>query len=264
MKHERLTDDLRDTAMLYAAGSLETAEREAFLRHLEEDRCPVCLAEVREFEAAVQSLAVALPEESPSESVRKRLLAQAEAVSSRVRAVESPRQRSSLLAWTGWLAAAASILAAVLVFNSNTSLREQVASLNSRVVELEGQMTQQRLQLASLTSPDVRVINLSGQGDAPGARGRIFWNESERRWHFYVKGLAPAPSDRTYQLWFVPTTGNPVSAGVFTTKPDGSIEIDIDILVPGDLAMLKAAAVTTEPAGGVPQPTGGFVLLGAI
>ena len=262
MKHEHLTDDLRDTAMLYAAGALETGEREAFLRHLEEDKCKVCLAEVREFEAAVQSLAIALPEESPSENVKKRLLDQAEAVSTRVRAVETPRKRSSILAWTGWLAAAASILAAVLVFSSNTALREQVASLNTRVVELEGQMTQQRLLLASLTDPDVRVVNLAGQGDAPGARGRIFWNEAQRRWRFYVSGLAPAPSDRSYQLWFVPTAGNPVSAGVFKTNPDGSFEGDIP--VPGDLAMLKATAVTTEPADGSPQPTTGFVLLGAI
>jgi anti-sigma-K factor RskA len=261
MKHERLTDDLRDTAMLYAAGALERTEREAFVRHLEEDRCLICIAEVKDFEAAAQSMAIALPEKTPSENVRKRLLAQAEAVSSRARQVEPPRQRSSIFAWTGWLAAASTAVATVLVITSNTSLRDQVTSLNSRVVELEGQMSQQRLQLVSLTSPDVRVINLAGQGDTPGARGRIFWNEAERTWRFNIRGLAPTTSDRSYQLWFVPTTGNPVSASVFNTNPDGSIEIDIP--VPPDVVMLKAAAVTTEPAGGSPQPTSGFALLGA-
>ena len=65
----------------------------------------------------------------------------------------------------------------------------------------------------------------------------------------------------SYQLWFVPKTGNPVSARVFNTQPNGTAELTIDL--PGDLPDLKAAAVTTEPAGGLPQPSGDFALLGA-
>ena len=64
------------------------------------------------------------------------------------------------------------------------------------------------------------------------------------------------------QLWFVPVSGNPVSAVVFNTATDGSAEIEID--VPEAVVALKAAAVTTEPAGGLPQPSGPFALPGAL
>jgi len=64
------------------------------------------------------------------------------------------------------------------------------------------------------------------------------------------------------QLWFVPVSGNPVSAVVFNTATDGSAEKEID--VPEAVVALKAAAVTTEPAGGLPQPSGPFALLGAL
>ena len=45
------------------------------------------------------------------------------------------------------------------------------------------------------------------------------------------------------------------------TMANGTVQFDI----PGpETVDLKAAAVTTEPAGGLPQPSGGFALLGAL
>jgi len=94
------------------------------------------------------------------------------------------------------------------------------------------------------------------------ARGRIFWDQSKKKWFFYVRDLPPLPADKSYQLWFVPVSGNPVSAVVFNTATDGSAEKEID--VPEAVVALKAAAVTTEPAGGLPQPSGPFALLGGL
>jgi hypothetical protein len=48
---------------------------------------------------------------------------------------------------------------------------------------------------------------------------------------------------------------------VFNTESNGSTQFDID--VPDGLD-LRAAAVTTEPAGGTDQPTGAFALLGTM
>ncbi len=105
-------------------------------------------------------------------------------------------------------------------------------------------------------------MNLAGQGLNVRARGRIFWDQSKKKWFFYVRDLPPLPADKSYQLWFVPVSGNPVSAVVFNTATDGSAEKEID--VPEAVVALKAAAVTTEPAGGLPQPSGPFALLGAL
>jgi anti-sigma-K factor RskA len=57
----------------------------------------------------------------------------------------------------------------------------------------------------------------------------------------------------------VPQQGDPVSAQVFNTNTDGSARLEIQL--PAEATVLKVAAVTTEPAGGLPQPSGAFVLL---
>jgi hypothetical protein len=49
-----------------------------------------------------------------------------------------------------------------------------------------------------------------------------------------------------------------ISAGTFTPLPDGSAQVQATYSLARD--SLRAIAVTEEPAGGVPQPTGAFVL----
>lgn len=238
VKHTELTDDLQERASLYAAGAMTGSERLEYARHLEEDRCAVCNAEVKELQSAVSLLAFAIPESSPSPRVKERLMEQARSARP---VVEWPRAGIPWLQWASAAVAVASLAVAFTVSRTNNELRR----LNSE-----------------LTSASVRVVDLAGQGTNAQATGRIFWNWQQRRWLFYVRGLPPAPADRDYQLWFVPASGNPVSAKVFNTRPDGSYEIEIPI--PDDVPGLKAAAVTTEPAGGQPQPSGPFALLGSL
>jgi anti-sigma-K factor RskA len=260
MKHLQLTEELQEAASLYAAGAMSESERKDYARHLEADNCETCRVEVLELQAAMHSFAMDLPERTPSPNVKMRLMAQAE-LSASMRGLQNRPERRGY-EWVAWIISAAATAALIVVLMLNSSLRKNVDSLSSRVAELESQMTGQRTTLAALTSPSFRVVDLAGKGSASQAGGRIFWKESEHRWLFYVSALPPASKDRTYQLWFVPKSGLPVSAGIFNTNPDGSATIEIP--VPGDIGDLKAAAVTTEPAGGLPQPSGSFVLLGTL
>ena len=79
---------------------------------------------------------------------------------------------------------------------------------------------------------------------------------------FYAANLPALPTGRTYQLWLVPTKGNPISAGVFRVDAQGNGEVVLPTLPAGIAA--AAFAVTVEPSGGVPQPTGPKVLIGAV
>ena len=260
MKHAELTDDLQERASLYAAGAMPENERREYAQHLEEERCPVCTKEVDELQSLMSLFAFSTPLQSPSPAIRERLLDQARA-SAPGRAAVMAHRRS----WFGRVAALGAVAATallVLTVNQNLQLRRLSDSLRTRITELESQLSEQRVLLASLTSADVRIINLAGQGTTPAANGRIFWDQPARRWRVYVHNLPPVPADRSYQLWFVPRTGNPISASVFNTETDGSAMVDIP--GPDNVVMLAAAAVTTEPAGGLPQPSGPFALLGMV
>src|SRR5262245_19029679 len=255
-KHNHLTEELLERASLFAAGALPEDERREYVRHLEEDDCAVCRNEARELQTAANFLSLHVPLETPSPRVKERLMERV-----RSSAVVTPMPRR-WLEWTAGLAAVAASAALVFVLNDNAQLRRLTDSLNSRVAQLEAQLSGQRARLAALSSASVRVVNLAGQGANTGASGRVFWDQGRRRWFFYAQNLRSVASDKSYQLWFVPVTGNPVSATVFNTDASGNAEIEID--VPTSVTEIKAAAVTTEPAGGLPQPSGAFALLGAV
>ncbi|MBI4474669.1 MAG: anti-sigma factor [Acidobacteria bacterium] len=258
MRHTQITDELQEKASLYAIGAMPESERVEYARHLEDDGCILCQTEVRELQTVAAFLAFGAPVHVPSPELKARLVEQA-------RNVPAPREARSLH-WIFDFAAGLAVVAACVVLAAatyaNRELRNLTFALTSRIHQLEIQAEQQRMLYATLTNPGVRIIDLAGQGTNVAAAGRIFWDQPQRRWLFYIHNLPPAPADKSYQLWFVPTAGNPISAIVFNTEANGSAVLEVD--VPPDADSLKAAAVTTEPAGGVPQPTGSFALLGAV
>ena len=257
MKHKEITDELQEQASLYAAGAMSDSERAEYARHLEVDDCAACQSEVDELQAAVSLLAFTANSASPSPGVKARLMEQAR------NAPPLIHERQSAFGWLQWVTAAvavASIVVAFTVTRTNTELRRAVDETNSTIAQLEVELAGQRNSMAALMS--ARVVDLAGQGTNVAASGRIFWSREEKKWFFSVRGLPPVSADKSYQLWFVPNTGNPVSATVFNTAADGSARIEIP--VPDAVTDLKAAAVTTEPSGGLPQPSGAYALLGAL
>jgi len=112
-----------------------------------------------------------------------------------------------------------------------------------------------------LTAPDVARVDLAGQQPvSPGASARAFWSRS-RGMVFNASNLPPLPAGRTYQLWVV-TAQAPISAGLLTPDIQGSVSEVFN--TPPDIPQPIAMAVTIEPAGGVPAPTGDKYLVGTL
>ena len=88
----------------------------------------------------------------------------------------------------------------------------------------------------------------------------VFMEPELRRGFFYANNLPALPAGKTYQLWIITDTPKPVSAGVFSLdrghKGRGILQN-----IP-DVAKIKQFAVSLEPAGGLPQPTGAVYLAG--
>jgi hypothetical protein len=112
--------------------------------------------------------------------------------------------------------------------------------------------------MAVLAAPDLVRIDLAGQTAAPRATGRALWSRN-RGMVFTGVDLPPAPQGRVYQVWVV-TAQAPVSAGLLT--PDAAGRATAVYQTPPDIPAPVAVAVTLEPAGGVPAPTGERYLVG--
>ena len=92
---------------------------------------------------------------------------------------------------------------------------------------------------------------------AAGVAERYQFDPKSTSWQLYAANLPAPPAGKTYQLWLITPTAK-ISAGTFTNEGTGQV------VVPADAGAVVAVAVTDEPEGGSPQPTGSILLLGKI
>ena len=168
---------------------------------------------------------------------------------------------------TRWFAAAALALAASLVLlvrsRSELSTVRQIFAEADRTRarssdSLAALVAEQDRLVAALTGPKVRVVEMA-TADAQKPYGRMFWDKATDRWTFVAHNLPQLRQGRTYQLWLV-ANGQKISAGTFAPGPRGEAVVRATYAL--DEHALQAVAVTEEPAGGVPQPTGAMVVVG--
>jgi anti-sigma-K factor RskA len=258
MAHNERHEDL--VAALAAGMALGSAERLELEAHLAEG-CSRCEELRRDLEQAAAALAAETPSVAPPPALRRRIV---ESLGPTRVAAPRPAQGMGGTMWR--VLAAAAALAAVLVAVDDARLRRDREDLTSRSAQLAGrlqtaetELAQRALRARVLESDDVRMLILGGQGPQPNAQGRVFWSARARRGVLVAGNLAPLPSDRQYELW-VFQKGKPVAAGVFDADPEGRVAFEST-----DFPEAEAQnfAVTVEPRGGVPAPTGPIVLVGA-
>jgi anti-sigma-K factor RskA len=139
---------------------------------------------------------------------------------------------------------------------SEVTLQEQ----QQTIVRLQEQLDRKDELLAVLESRTIQVVMMNGQEVNPNGYGKIIWDQDQQQALLQVANLPPVPTDKDYQLWMI-KDGKPISAGVFAVnRPNQDKFFKIEKLNEG--AQKPAFAVTMEPKGGVPQPTGDMYLLG--
>ncbi len=113
---------------------------------------------------------------------------------------------------------------------------------------------------ALLRIPTVKVVSLSGSEMAKGAGGLLLYDPDTKKAWLYAFNLPPLPGGKTYQLWAIEQ--KPVSAGTFTTDAGQKGRLLIKHLP--DFSRIHQFAVSLEPEGGRPQPTGAIYLVGQL
>ena len=108
------------------------------------------------------------------------------------------------------------------------------------------------------SSPSAKMADLHGTDMAKNAYALVFMEPDTRRGFFYANNLPELPAGKTYQLWII--TDRPVSVGVFSLDRGHKGRMMLQNMP--EAGKIQKFAVSMEPAGGRPQPTGSIHLVG--
>ena len=273
---------------LYALGVLDGEDLERLEAHLASG-CARCRRELAQRRGEVAALAEAADEEMPPAGAREALLERIASAAPRG-ASDTPSRPLHFPAASadgpgaptaahgaargrlGWLAVAAALVVVALAWGlaAQRSLRDEIERLEARNRALQEEVDRGSAELESVrtrlastravlrTTAAAPEAVLAGLDAASGARARVYRDPRRGEVLLVVDRLPSASQGRVYELWGI-VGGKPLPAGVFDTGPDGDGYL-ITALPDAADATVDVWAVTEEPAGGVPQPTGTMVL----
>ena len=264
-----MSPDLHHLSGAYAVDALDDAERTSFEQHLAV--CADCRAEVSELSATAHSLG-SLTETAPPPALRAAVLTGI----ARVRPLPPLTQDAG---------APAPAAAAPDVPTTSTTATEAAgpdrtvepdagrtvvpigrhrrqrrtawfaAAAAAAVIAVGGIVWSPWSQDAAPPSPLAQVTTATDAQRTSSTRGgvttEVVYSSQLGKAAISVKGLPPAPSGKTYQLWYIGAGGTITSAGLFTVDADGSGQA----VLSGQATPTDKVAVSVEPAGGSAQPT---------
>lgn len=239
-----------EMASAYALGALDGEDLAGFRAHLAEG-CAHCARALAEYREALVLPAADL-REAPAPGVKRDLMERAR----RSRHRGGAARFWPGLKWAASVAIAAGVLASVISVFVSARYEMRIGRMAREVAALREQVARERQALALLRDGATRVITLAGLDPSPKAQGRMIWNEREGG-VFVAANLPPAPPGHAYELWAI-AAGTPVPAAVFAVDAEGAGGARVAPLPGGRKA--DQFAVTLEPSGGVPAPTGPTVL----
>ena len=253
-EHEQYAEDLA----LYALDALSEEERAKLEQHLA--TCAACRLELEQLRTDTALLAMSAAGPRPPQRARQRLL-EAVAREPRTAPVVQSSARSAWWGWLGWAATAAVIVFSLSLWKENTSLHAMLASARSSEAESTRQLNELRRIAAPIIEPEAQRVTLVAVKTSPQPQGKAFYLRSRNSLVFLASNMPALPPQKAYELWLIPTIGNPIPAGVFKPDAHGSASVVNPPLPPGIEA--KAFAITVENQSGSEKPTTPILMMGA-
>jgi anti-sigma-K factor RskA len=251
-EHEKYSEDV----LLYALGSLETGERQAFEAHLQQ--CAQCRRELQDTQEDLGLLALGTSGPRPPARSRERLV---NAMTQEPRRAQRPAPVGKGWMWIPWFTTLAFALLAALLFFTNLRIKNDLAALRGASAQQEVELRQAREMLELLKSPDAMRVTLTMGNEKPKPQAKTIYSPQKGRLIFIANNLPAAPPQKAYELWLVPKQGAPVAAGTFWPDATGNVTM-MKTTMPSGMAP-KAFAVTIEKEEGSETPTMPIVMSGA-
>ena len=240
--------DYKEMIPARALSALDAAEARALNDHLEE--CDECRRELQEWEATAAAMALSANPMEPSPKVRERILSEIRNELSEPQVI--PFRSATRNIWTsfGSLGAmAAVILVTALIVGLVVLWRENQAA--------KEEIARSRELLELVTSPGAKLTTLEGIDLGAGATATLAYDKSGRAM-LVAEKLPNVPQGKAYQLWFIVGNNPPMPGKTFV--PDSAGKSTLKDQMPTAALNAPVFAITLEPAGGVPAPTGSIYL----
>jgi anti-sigma-K factor RskA len=151
--------------------------------------------------------------------------------------------------------------------NEAAESKEQLAQREAELEETRIQLSQQgstrtvgtpQDELATLLrTPSAKAVSLTGSDMAKRAAGFLLYDSRTQKVWLYSMNLPESPAGTTYQLWAI--HDKPMSIGTFQMDRGETAHLLVKKLP--SFMDAKTFAVSLEPSGGRPQPTGPIYLL---
>ena len=151
--------------------------------------------------------------------------------------------------------------------NEAADVKEQLAKREEELEETRVQLSQRsggrtvgtlQDEFATLLRiPDVKAISLTGSDMAKRAVGFLLYDPRTQNAWLYSVNLPESPTGTSYQLWAI--YDKPVSIGTFQMDRGDTAHLMMKKMP--TFTEAKTFAISLEPAGGRPQPTGPMFLL---
>src|SRR2546425_8121986 len=211
MSPERDHEEIEELLAAFALGATDPEEDALVRAHLE--GCATCTSTVQRLRRALGAVPLAADTVSPPQRLRQQILEAAAAArpseiatprKARVLRLRPPRTRDWPVG-TGWRSAAAA--AAFVAFALGAGLGLGVGR-----------------SLAPQPAPasSVTQYTLSGSGAMSGAQGRVYELKQQGLTLVEFSNLPELEAGKGYELWLIPSQGQPAPAGGFKPHPGGN------------------------------------------